>query len=354
MESRSNLYAQDYFPFGSVMDGRSYNNDKYRFGFNGKEEDTEGMGGGGSTYDYGFRIYNPALGRFLSVDPLTKSFPFYTPYQFAGNMPIWAIDLDGLEEYKVTHYYNQDESNFRTEIELVKKDGPLKVAYYVRFMNPDMAVENPRLVAEEGSDNYSPSDFVERLLETKEAVNYDSDDEVWKDSEYKSKVDYFNEVNKEREAKGKAKEKVHFNFVEDKTPEEILAYDEVTLETCKYYWNNFSDDALEGKTDEQKKQDLNAGIGCVRSATRNSRVILDVVVTSEVTKKKWEEQLSSLGFREVNIAVVKAGEKATRDDGQEVVMTDGNAVVGARTVETKKKTAKIKKNANGVANDIEK
>ena len=70
----------------------------YRYGFNGKEVDSEGMGGGSSTYDYGFRIYNPALGRFLSVDPLTSTYPWYTPYQFAGNMPIWAIDLDGLEE----------------------------------------------------------------------------------------------------------------------------------------------------------------------------------------------------------------------------------------------------------------
>src|SRR5690606_2002586 len=35
---------------------------------------------------------------FLSVDPLTKDYPFYTPYQFAGNKPISAVDLDGLEE----------------------------------------------------------------------------------------------------------------------------------------------------------------------------------------------------------------------------------------------------------------
>jgi RHS repeat-associated protein len=43
------------------------------------------MGGGGSTYDYGFRIYNAQLGKFLSVDPLTKKFPMLTPYQFASN-----------------------------------------------------------------------------------------------------------------------------------------------------------------------------------------------------------------------------------------------------------------------------
>ncbi len=35
--------------------------------------------------------------RFLSLDPLTSSYPWYTPYQFAGNMPIKFIDLDGLE-----------------------------------------------------------------------------------------------------------------------------------------------------------------------------------------------------------------------------------------------------------------
>ena len=35
------------------------------------------------------------------MDPLASSLPFYSPYQFAGNTPIQAIDLDGLEEYIV-------------------------------------------------------------------------------------------------------------------------------------------------------------------------------------------------------------------------------------------------------------
>lgn len=33
----------------------------------------------------------------MNVDPLTKDYPWYTPYQFAGNSPIKFIDLDGLE-----------------------------------------------------------------------------------------------------------------------------------------------------------------------------------------------------------------------------------------------------------------
>jgi hypothetical protein len=32
------------------------------------------------------------------VDPLVRDFPWYTPYQFAGNKPVYAIDLDGAEE----------------------------------------------------------------------------------------------------------------------------------------------------------------------------------------------------------------------------------------------------------------
>lgn len=72
----------------------------YRYGFNGKEKD-QGGEWGLNHYDYGFRIYNPALGRFLSVDPLSKKYAALSPYQFAGNTPIQAIDLDGLEAYFV-------------------------------------------------------------------------------------------------------------------------------------------------------------------------------------------------------------------------------------------------------------
>ena len=73
----------------------------YRYGFNGKERDNNGELGL-TSYDYGFRIYNPGLGKFLSVDPLTTSYPMLTPYQFASNTPIQAIDLDGLEAVYIT------------------------------------------------------------------------------------------------------------------------------------------------------------------------------------------------------------------------------------------------------------
>ena len=93
--------AQGYEPFGSILPARNYSNGAYRFGFHGKESDTEVLGAEGTIYDYGFRIYDTRLARFLSVDPLVKSYPFYSPYHFAGNSPIKFIDIDGLEVFVV-------------------------------------------------------------------------------------------------------------------------------------------------------------------------------------------------------------------------------------------------------------
>jgi RHS repeat-associated protein len=48
-------------------------------------------------YDYGFRNYDPQIGRFPQLDPLTDNYPFLTPYQYASGDPITNIDVDGLE-----------------------------------------------------------------------------------------------------------------------------------------------------------------------------------------------------------------------------------------------------------------
>jgi RHS repeat-associated protein len=80
-----------------VMPNREFSPQSgYRYGFNGKENDNE-VKGGGNQQDYGFRIYDPILGKFLSVDPLTQQYPELTPYQFASNRPLDGVDLDGKE-----------------------------------------------------------------------------------------------------------------------------------------------------------------------------------------------------------------------------------------------------------------
>ncbi len=51
----------------------------YRYFFNGQEVDNEVLGEGGFQ-NYGFRMYDTRLARFLGVDPLTKDYPMLTPF----------------------------------------------------------------------------------------------------------------------------------------------------------------------------------------------------------------------------------------------------------------------------------
>jgi RHS repeat-associated protein len=95
---------QEYFILSSNVFSKNSNVSLYSF--NGKEKDDEWNGTTGGFQDYGMRIYDTRVCRFLSIDPFFKSYPWYTPYSFAGNKPIWAIDLDGLEEYIINNYYD--------------------------------------------------------------------------------------------------------------------------------------------------------------------------------------------------------------------------------------------------------
>jgi RHS repeat-associated protein len=87
--------ANDYYPGGMIEPERSYTSgNSYRYGFNGKEKDPNITS---EDYDYGARIYDARVVRFLSVDRLAPNYPWYSPYHFAGGNPIAFNDLDGLE-----------------------------------------------------------------------------------------------------------------------------------------------------------------------------------------------------------------------------------------------------------------
>ena len=96
------IAGNDYYPFGMLSRVATTSTGvHYRYGFNGKEHLSEAKGWQ-NQYDYGMRVYDARVGRFLSVDPLTEEYPELTPYQYASNTPIQAIDLDGLEGARST------------------------------------------------------------------------------------------------------------------------------------------------------------------------------------------------------------------------------------------------------------
>lgn len=55
-------------------------------------------------YDFGARMYDARIGRFLSIDPAAKIYPSWSPYHFVRNNPILRIDPTGKWDITVHAY----------------------------------------------------------------------------------------------------------------------------------------------------------------------------------------------------------------------------------------------------------
>jgi RHS repeat-associated protein len=83
-----------YYPFGLTFNSYHRENSAPNdYKYNGKEEQTELSLG---WYDYLARQYDPALGRFLSVDPAAGLMRRHSPYNYAFDNPIRFVDYDGM------------------------------------------------------------------------------------------------------------------------------------------------------------------------------------------------------------------------------------------------------------------
>jgi RHS repeat-associated protein len=88
------LSAQDYFGFGMIEPEREYAFSKYRFGFGSKEKIDE-IYGPAEAYDFGARIYDPRLGKFMSEDPRAMDYAPISPYTYTLDNPIIFRDNNG-------------------------------------------------------------------------------------------------------------------------------------------------------------------------------------------------------------------------------------------------------------------
>ena len=124
------------------MGGLSYNSGtENRYRYNGKEYHQElGLG----LYDYGARMYDPAIGRFTTQDRFSEKYFGMAPYQYAANNPILFVDVNGdsiwiqVSSNERYLYENgqlfQDGSNV-TQQTLYKKNGKRRKNFISKAVN---------------------------------------------------------------------------------------------------------------------------------------------------------------------------------------------------------------------------
>ena len=87
--------ANDYYPGGMQMPKRKYNpTGRYRYEYQGQETEKEFYDG---AIAFNYRIEDPRIVRFLSVDPLDQEFPWNSPYAVQENKFGMGRELEGLE-----------------------------------------------------------------------------------------------------------------------------------------------------------------------------------------------------------------------------------------------------------------
>ncbi|HLF33559.1 MAG TPA: RHS repeat-associated core domain-containing protein [Cyclobacteriaceae bacterium] len=94
--TRPVIQSEEYYPFGMTIAENSYNNileapNKFLYNSNEWQDEQNAH-----VYDFNFRMYDPALGRFLRVDPLAEITRMQSPFQFGNNNPIRFNDPFGL------------------------------------------------------------------------------------------------------------------------------------------------------------------------------------------------------------------------------------------------------------------
>lgn len=103
--------ASTYYPFGMQMPERNWSSEWYRYGFQGQEKDDE-IKGEGNSINYTYRMHDPRIGRFFSLDPLAPSYPWNSPYAFSANRVIDGVELEGLEnDFIIDRRFNFDGKN---------------------------------------------------------------------------------------------------------------------------------------------------------------------------------------------------------------------------------------------------
>ena len=88
------LERNDYYPFGTRHPNTNYASTSNRYLFGRMEMQDFSTN---PTYDFGARMLDGKLGRWMTIDPKAEKYHSMTPYGYCGNNPISNIDWFGMD-----------------------------------------------------------------------------------------------------------------------------------------------------------------------------------------------------------------------------------------------------------------
>ena len=155
-----NTKKNNYYPFG--LKHNNYNVDKrrheeailgleireytdcprgYQYKYNGKEyQDELGL----NMYDYGARNYDPAIGRWINIDPLAEVYRRWSPYNYCVDNPLRFIDPDGMVVDDII--IKGSSGNQQSFLENINKDS--KTQFGINQSSGKLYITNPEVKVE--------------------------------------------------------------------------------------------------------------------------------------------------------------------------------------------------------------